>query len=159
VNAAVNDPTSLLPEQAKQAIEIVQDCDEKIISALPISETQKTQLTSAVSSVKERVVKKMEASPTGTLLTSVLGTKPVTPKPVESKPVVSKTVAAKPVESKQETQQSEESAPVELVQEESAPVEETKPEVEPSLVTVQINPEDIAAVQAFLAAKHANTTT
>ena len=158
VNAAVNDPTSLLPEQAKQAIEIVQDCDEKMISALPISETQKTQLTSAVSSVKERVVKKMEASPTGTLLTSVLGTKPVTPKPVESKPVVSKTVAAKPVESKQETQQSEESAPVELVPEETV-LEETKPEVEPSLVTVQINPEDIAAVQAFLAAKHANTTT
>ena len=116
VNAAVNDPTSLLPEQAKQAIEIVQDCDEKMISALPISETQKAQLTSAVSSVKERVVKKMEASPTGTLLTSVLGT---TPKPVAAaKPVTSAkpVAAAKPVESKQDTQQSEESAPVELVQ-------------------------------------------
>jgi len=156
VNAAVNDPTSLLPEQALQVVQTAKEYEAQVISSLPISEEQKVQLTSAVSSVKERVVKKMEASPTGTLLTSVLGTKPVTPKPVESKPVVSKTVAAKPVESKQETQQSEESASVELVPEETV-LEETKPEVEPSLVTVQINPEDIAAVQAFLAAKHANT--
>jgi hypothetical protein len=202
VNAAVNDPTSLLPEQAQQAIEIVKDCDQKMIAALPISDTQKAQLTSAVSSVKDRVVKKMEASPTGTLLTPVLGTKSVASKPVASKPVASKPVASKPVASKpvtptQEVQQLEESVPVEMIIEESVPeesvpeetkpvesvseetkqvetvseetkLEETKPEetkleesvseVEPSLVTVQINPEDIEAVKAFLAAKHANTT-
>jgi len=192
VNAAVNDPTSLLPEQAQQAIEIVKDCDQKMIAALPISDTQKAQLTSAVSSVKDRVVKKMEASPTGTLLTPVLGTKSVASKPVASKPV-----ASKPVTPTQEVQQLEESVPVEMIIEESVPeesvpeetkpvesvseetkqvetvseetkLEETKPEetkleesvseVEPSLVTVQINPEDIEAVKAFLAAKHANTT-
>jgi len=180
VNAAVNDPTSLLPQEVQQTIEIAKDCDQKMISVLPISDTQKAQLTSAVSSVKERVVKKMEASPTGTLLTSVLGTtpkpvaaakpaeaKPVAAKPVAAKPVAAKPVAAKPVTLTQEVQQSEESVPVKMIIEETKPeetkpeemvLEETVPEVEPSLVTVQINPEDIEAVKAFLAAKHANTT-
>jgi uncharacterized membrane protein len=182
VNAAVNDPTSLLPEQAQQAIEMVKDCDQKAIAALPISDAQKAQLTSAVSSVKERVVKKVQTSPTGVLLTSVLGPTPVesTPvesKPVESKPVVQKQVmqkpvAQKPVAQKPVTQKSEETISVETIPEETIPEEsnleetildetkpeESTPEAEPSLVTVHINPEDIESVKAFLAAKHANTT-
>jgi uncharacterized membrane protein len=174
VEAAVNDPTSLLPEQAQQAIEMVKDCDQKAIAALPISDAQKAQLTSAVSSVKERVVKKVQTSPTGVLLTSVLGPTPVesktvAQKPEAQKPVTQKPEAQKPVTQKPVTQKPEETISVETIPEETISVEtipeetildETKPEesvpeVAPSLVTVHINPEDIESVKAFLAAKHA----
>jgi F0F1-type ATP synthase delta subunit len=68
VNAAVNDPTSLLPEQAQKAIDVVKHAKEyeaKAISSLPISDEQKAQLTSVVTSVHDKVVKKAEATPTG----------------------------------------------------------------------------------------------
>ena len=147
VEAAVNDPTSLLPEQAKKAIHAVQHAKEyeaMAISSLPISEEQKAQLTTAVSSVHDKVVKKVQASPAGKLVTvPAPATKTVTSVP-ETKTV---TVTSVP-ETKTVTVPAPETKTV------AAPAPEPETEVAPpTLVALHISEADIEAVKALLAQK------
>jgi len=183
VNAAVNDPTSLLPEQAQQAINVIQHAKEyeaAAIASLPISEEQKAQLTSVVTSVHDKVVKKAEATPTGVQLKKLL-------KPTDLKSSVSesKTVTVVPVsEVKEETKKTKETKPKEVkevnVREEKKEIKEVKveseikeateevgetketeeaeeikepKEVAPTLVALHISEADMEAVKAFLAEK------
>jgi hypothetical protein len=66
LHAAVNDPTSLMPTSVQRVVEVAKNAEqykEKAIASLPISEAQKQQLTSAVNSVQEKVVKRVMHSP------------------------------------------------------------------------------------------------
>lgn len=70
LHAAVNDPTSLMPTSVQRVVEVVKNAEqykEKAISSLPISEAQKQQLTTAVNSVQEKVVKRVMHSPVVTV--------------------------------------------------------------------------------------------
>ena len=122
VDAAINDPTSLLPAQAQQAIQSAKDFKATAISSLPISEEQKAQLTSVISLTPrstEReetvVVKKKESAPTGQQITKTIKVADVT----ETKAPETVTVAS-------------------------------PPPATPSLVSLHISEEDVAEVQAFL---------
>jgi len=145
VDAAVNDPTSLLPEQARKAIEVVQHAKEyeaMAISSLPITEEQKAQLTTVVSSVHDKVVKKVEASPTGVQITKIL--KP-TPKEVK------KVDAVKEVKEETKPTEEKEVKEVEEVEEVKVTEKEVKEEVAPTLVALHISETDIDAVRELLA--------
>jgi len=66
LHAAVNDPTSLMPSSVQRVVEVVKNaeqCKEKAIASLPISDAQKAQLTATVNSVQEKVVKRVVHSP------------------------------------------------------------------------------------------------
>ena len=72
LHAAVNDPTSLMPTSVQRVVEVVKNAEqykEKAIASLPISEAQKQQLTTAVNSVQEKVVKRVMQSPVVTVET------------------------------------------------------------------------------------------
>jgi hypothetical protein len=183
VNAAVNDPTSLLPEQAQQAINVIQNAKEyeaAAISSLPISEEQKAQLTSVVTSVHDRVVKKAEATPTGVQLkkllkptdskSSVPESKTVTIVPVSEVKVVKEIKEekkdTKPKEVKEETKEIKEikvESEIKEEVEETEELEETEEikepkEVTPTLVALHISEADMEAVKAFLAEKEISHT-
>lgn len=59
LHAAVNDPTSLMPESVKRVVQNASQYKQQVIASLPISEAQKAQLTTAVNSVQEKVVKRV----------------------------------------------------------------------------------------------------
>lgn len=63
LHAAVNDPSSLMPESVKRVVQNASQYKEQVISSLPISEAQKAQLTTAVNSIQEKVVKRVIVSP------------------------------------------------------------------------------------------------
>ena len=66
LHAVVNDPTSIMPTNVQRVVEVVKNAEqykEKAIASLPISEAQKQQLTTAVNSVQEKVVKRVMQSP------------------------------------------------------------------------------------------------
>ena len=62
LHAAVNDPTSLMPTSVQRVVEVAKNAEQykqKAIASLPISEAQKAQLTTAVNSIQEKVVKRV----------------------------------------------------------------------------------------------------
>jgi len=59
LHAAVNDPTSLMPESVKRVVQNASQYKEQVIASLPISEAQKAQLTTVVNSVQEKVVRRV----------------------------------------------------------------------------------------------------
>lgn len=170
VNAAVNDPTSLLPEQALQVVQTAKEYEAQVISSLPISEEQKVQLTSAVSSVKERVVKKMEATPTGVQIKKILKPAPVSEskevkvEPKETKVVIKEVKEPKEIRVVTERKEAEKVRVEAEVQEEvrveaeevrveAEEVKEEPKEATPTLVALHISEADMEAVKAFLAEK------
>ena len=154
---AVNDPTALLPKEAQQVIDVVQhakEYEDKVISSLPISESQKAQLTSVVSSVQNQVMKKVDASPTGVLITSVLGKKLVAPIE-EEKSKQQETVEAVEAVGTVATVATVEI--VEKTEKQETPVRESNRVIEsPSVVAVHINTDDLAAFQEFMRTKNIN---
>lgn len=63
LHAAVNDPTSLMPESVKRVVQNASQYKEQVIASLPVSEAQKAQLTTAINSVQQKVVAKVMQSP------------------------------------------------------------------------------------------------
>jgi hypothetical protein len=63
LHAAVNDPTSLMPESVKRVVQNASQYKEQVIASLPISDAQKAQLTTAVNSLQEKVVTKVMSAP------------------------------------------------------------------------------------------------
>jgi len=63
LHAAVNDPTSLMPSSVQRVVKNAEQYKEKAIASLPISDAQKEQLTTAVNSVQEKVIKRVVHSP------------------------------------------------------------------------------------------------
>ena len=145
VDAAVNDPTSLLPEQAQQVIQRAKEYPAQAIASLPISEEQKAQLTTVVSSVHDKVVKKMEPTPTSP-------TKQVKP---------AKQITTSVSENESKPKQVMVTEPKQVMVPEPKQVMVTEPETEseqdavavPTLVSLHISEADIEAVKAFLAEK------
>jgi hypothetical protein len=77
LHAAVNDPTSIMPTSVQRVVEVVKNAEqykEKAIASLPISDAQKQQLTTAVNSVQEKVVKRVMQSPVVTVETTAVDT-------------------------------------------------------------------------------------
>jgi len=158
VEAAVNDPTALLPKEAQQAIEVVQHAKEyeaNVISSLPISEAQKAQLTTAVSSVHDKIVTKAAATPTGVQVVKLL--KPSDLKPVQTNThedkvgtvtAVTTDTAVTTVPTTPTTTETPLSNTSETVTVASPPIPIT-----PALVALHISEADVAEVQAFLRAK------
>jgi hypothetical protein len=73
LHAAVNDPTSLMPSSVQRVVEVVKNAEqykEKAIASLPISDAQKAQLTTAVNSVQEKIIKHVVHSPVVTVVES-----------------------------------------------------------------------------------------
>ena len=149
VDAAVNDPTSLLPEQAQQVIQRAKEYPAQAIASLPISEEQKAQLTTVVSSVHDKVVKKMEPTPTS----PAKQVKPVKQimVPVSEPKSEPKQVVAP--ESKQVVAPESKSEPKQVVVTESETESEQDAVAAPTLVSLHISEADIEAVKAFLAEK------
>ena len=63
LHATVNDPMSLAPESVQRVVKNAEQYKQQVITSLPISDAQKAQLTSAVNSVQEKVVKRIMHSP------------------------------------------------------------------------------------------------
>jgi len=73
LHAAVNDPTSLMPTSVQRVVEVAKNAEQykqQVIASLPISDAQKAQLTTAVNSVQEKVVKHVVSSPITVVETS-----------------------------------------------------------------------------------------
>ena len=147
VDAAVNDPTSLLPEQAQQVIQRAKEYPAQAIASLPISEEQKAQLTTVVSSVHDKVVKKMEPTPTS----PTKQVKPVKQIMVPVSEPKSETKQVVAPESKQVVAPESKSEPKQVM----VPVSESEQDAvaAPTLVSLHISEADIEAVKAFLAEK------
>jgi len=171
VEKAVNDPTSLLPEQAQQAIQVVQHAKEyeaMAISSLPISSEQKAQLTTVVSSVHDKIVKKAEATPTGIQLKKLLTPTDLKSSVSEPKEIKVETEKKEVVEPKEEIEPKEGIEPKEVKEiiepkevKEIIEPKEVKEMIEPkettpTLVALHVSEADMAAVKAFLAEKEIN---
>lgn len=73
LHAVVNDPTSLMPTSVQRVVEVAKNAEQykqQVIASLPISDAQKAQLTTAVNSVQEKVVKHVVSSPITVVETS-----------------------------------------------------------------------------------------
>ena len=119
LNAAINDPTSLLPPEAQQAISVVENANvykQQAINALPLSDTQKAAVTKTVNTLQAQAVQRVQQVPIGADLLSLIQPASALSPPPPSPP-------------------------------------EVLPPQAPEPVHIAINPEDIAAVQAFLDAK------
>lgn len=141
VDAAVNDPTSLLPEQAQQVIQRAKEYPAQAIASLPISEEQKAQLTTVVSSVHDKVVKKMEPTPTSPTK-QVKPAKQITTSVSENESKPKQVVAPEP-----------KSEPKQVMVTEPETESEQDAVAVPTLVSLHISEADIEAVKAFLAEK------
>jgi len=136
LNAAINDPTSLLPPEAQQAVTIAENANvykQQAIAALPLTETQKAALTNSVNSLQAAAVQHVQQTSVGAAVVSLIQP-PVAPAPAPA-PASSVTSA-----SVLTPEPSLSFAPV--------PVPALS---EP--IHIAISPEDVAAVQAFLNAK------
>jgi hypothetical protein len=75
LNAAVNDPTSLLPPEAQKAVTIAENANvykQQAIAALPLSESQKVALTSTVESLQTQAVQHVQQSSVGAAVVSLI---------------------------------------------------------------------------------------
>jgi hypothetical protein len=154
LNAAIDNPESILPPEAHQAIAIAKKADvykQQAIAALPISEAQKATLTNTVQTLQTQAKQRIEQTPIGVQLTSAveaLSAQAHAPAqaqaqalaPATQLPSVTKLASAI----------------------EQAPVLQLVPAPEPpvvaqhqaaSVVPIAISAEDLADVQALLQAK------
>jgi hypothetical protein len=76
LNDAIDNPESLLPPEAQEAIAIAQNANiykQQAIASLPISDAQKETLTNTIQSLQTQVQQRIEQSPVGVQLTSLVG--------------------------------------------------------------------------------------
>jgi hypothetical protein len=128
LNAAIDNPESVLPPEAQQAIAVAQNANvykQQAIAALPISDAQKAVLTNTVQDLQTQVQQRLEQSPIGVQLVSLVS-------PSEVQPVVQPVVQP-------------------LTQPAVQPL--AQPLVESSAHSITISAEDLADVQALLLAK------
>ena len=59
LHAAVNDPTSLMPTSVQRVVKNAEGYKQQVIASLPISESQKAQLTTKVQSIQDTIVKRI----------------------------------------------------------------------------------------------------
>lgn len=83
LNAAIDNPESVLPPEAQQVIAVAQNANvykQQAIAALPISDAQKAALTNTVqdlqTQVQQRLEQRLEQSPIGVHLTSLVQSPP-----------------------------------------------------------------------------------
>jgi hypothetical protein len=97
LNAAIDNPESLLPPEAQQAIAIAQNVNlykQQAIASLPISDAQKETLSNTIQGLQTQVQQRIEQSPVGIQLTSLVGSLAQPPPDVvETPPPVSNSVA------------------------------------------------------------------
>jgi len=132
LNAAIDNPESVLPPEAQQAIAVAQNANvykQQAIAALPISDAQKAVLTNTVqdiqTQVQQRIEQRLEQSPIGVQLMSLVS-------PSEVQPLAQPAVQP-------------------LIQSVAQPLIQSV--VESSGVPITISAEDLADVQALLLAK------
>jgi hypothetical protein len=132
LTTAIDDPRSILPPEAHQAIAIAQNANaynQQAIASLPISDAQKATLSSTVQSLQTQAQQRIEQSPIGVQLKSVVGSL------AQPAPVIELTPVTQAV---------------------PAPVIELTSVAQPvpvNLVPITISADDLADVQALLAAK------
>jgi len=129
LTTAIDDPRSILPPEAHQAIAIAQNANaykQQAIASLPISDAQKATLSSTVQSLQTQAQQRIEQSPIGVQLKSVVGSL------AQPAPVIELTPVTQAV---------------------PAPVIELAQPVPVNLVPITISADDLADVQALLAAK------
>jgi len=143
LNAAIDNPESILPPEAHQAIAVAKNANvykQQAINALPISEAQKGSLSNTVQQLQTQALQRFEQSPIGAQLTSVVG-------PLVAPPTVAQLTSLPPVAA-QIAPVSEALQLVPVV--EAAQILQTPPA---SVVPITISTEDLADVQALLQAK------
>ena len=128
LNAAIDNPESVLPPEAQQAIAVAQNVNvykQQAIAALPISDAQKAALTNTVqdlqTQVQQRLEQRLEQSPIGVQLMSLVS--PSVAQPLAQPQIQS---VAQPL---------------------------AQPLVESSAHSLTISAEDLADVQSLLLAK------
>lgn len=140
IDSAIDNPSSVVPQQIVQVAEKAQEYKTQVIAALPISAEQKVQLTAAVDSLQEKALKRIESTPAGSEIKSVISL--ISPSSAPPPVVVTPPTSVAPVA---------ETAAKPAAEPAAEPATETT--TEPALVAVHINAEDLASVQAFLASK------
>jgi hypothetical protein len=130
LNDAIDNPESILPPEAQQAVAIAQNVNvykQQAIASLPISDVHKETLSNTIQTLQTQVQQRIEHSPVGIQLTSLIGQQvgPQAGSGQEEPPI---------------------QAPTEIVQ---------TPAIIPesSTVPITISAEDLADVQALLQAK------
>lgn len=99
IDATIDSPISILPPEVQQVAgqvsavaEKAKEYKEKIIDALPVSAEQKAEITAKVTALQEQVVKRIESSPIGvqvkSLVEQIVAEKPAAEPPVAEPPVV-----------------------------------------------------------------------
>jgi hypothetical protein len=76
LNDAIDNPESILPPEAQQAIAIAQNVNvykQQAIASLPISDAQKETLSNTIQTLQTQVQQRIEHSPVGIQLTSLIG--------------------------------------------------------------------------------------
>ena len=152
LNAAIDNPESILPPEAHQAIAVAKNANvykQQAINALPISEAQKDSLSNSVQQLQTQARQRFEHSPIGAQLTSVVGPLVAPPGVLESFGIDTQRVPvlAESVPVKEVAAQVAQLAPT-LV--EATPVTQPPPV---NVVPITISAEDLADVQALLQAK------
>jgi hypothetical protein len=79
IDATIDSPISILPPEVQQVAgqvsavaEEAKEYKEKIIDALPVSAEQKAEITAKVAALQEQVVKRIESSPIGVQVKSLV---------------------------------------------------------------------------------------
>jgi hypothetical protein len=98
IDATIDSPVSILPPEVQQVAgqvsavaEKAKEYKEQIIAALPVSAEQKAEITAKVAALQEQVVKRIESSPIGVHVKSLVEPPAVEPPPAEP-PVVEQPV-------------------------------------------------------------------
>ena len=166
IDSAIDSPISVLPAEVVQVAKKAEQYKTQVIESLPVSAEQKAKLHSTVDALQKDLLKRVESTPVVSEIKSVISI--VSPNAAApslvaavaavAAPVVEVVAAPSPVEAVAAPVAAPEvavapPAPTEPAKEPAK--EPTKELVEPTLVTVNINAEDLESVRAFLESKKA----
>jgi len=172
LDKAIHDPTSVLPAQAQDAIQMVgkaQEYQNELVNTLPLTPTQKAALNTSIDSVKTTAIARLATTPAGRKVTSFIG-KPslasVVPEPVSnmSDSIATLRNVVEPKEQQTVEKSIDSAVLTSIIKEPDAnDLEAKRTEVkeqeaivnisEQNLVAVHINPEHLADFKEFLASK------
>jgi hypothetical protein len=149
IDTAIDNPSSLVPQEIIQVAEKAEQYKAQVIAALPVSAEQKANLTASVDALQKDLIKQVELSPIGSQIKSVVSLVVPSSAPVAAapSPVAAPAAAPSPVA------EAPAAAPSTVAVTAPEPAPEQESVKEPSLVAVQINAEDLESVRAFLEGK------
>jgi hypothetical protein len=81
IDTAIDNPSSLVPQEIVQVAEKAKEYKTQVIAALPVTADQKAKLSATVDALQQDIIEQVELSPIGSQLKSVVSV--ISPRPAQ----------------------------------------------------------------------------